>query len=51
MHNCYKLFANGYLFGIFHTEAHAEHVKDLFLEKYPVIVLRIEPAFIEGVGF
>jgi len=55
MYNCYKLFRNGHLFAVVHTETAADrliHLYKAFYElKEPDYVLTYEPAFIEGIGF
>lgn len=50
MHNCYKLFVNGYLILVTSTESNAEAIAEL-MNSQGEIVYKIEPAFIENIGF
>lgn len=52
MGNCYKLFVNNRLYGIFATDIHAEIVGNLLEKQFSSeIVYRIELAYIENIGF
>jgi len=55
MFNCYKVFRNGRLYSVVHTEMHAlgmiDMVSSYILNVDLKIIWTYEPAFIEGIGF
>jgi len=54
MFNCYKVFRNGRLYSVVHTEVAATRLMQVYTAFYgldAVCVWTYEPAFIEGIGF
>lgn len=53
MANCHKVFVNNCLYAIVHTLAQAEGLHFMLFDsdRGEELEVRIEPAFIEGVGF
>lgn len=54
MYNCYRVYWSGNLYVIFHSEVHAQLWVDMIINRYPYVSreeFRIEPAFIENIGF
>lgn len=54
MYNCYRVYWDDSLYAIFHYEYQAKRDIDAMLERYQHVSIenfRIEPAFIENIGF
>jgi hypothetical protein len=53
MFNCYKVFVDGHLYAIVHTEAQAEGLHFMLFDsdRGEALDVRIEGAYIPGVGF
>lgn len=51
MFNCYKVFRNDQLYAIMHTENDAEMLILALASSGWLSEFRIEPAFIENIGF